>query len=326
MIRIVSLGYAQPPTVLDNPTLRGFGVASSAVEILEQTGIEARRTAMPLRYLRMTKNLDQRLAELVSQSSPTNLGVWATRMALSRAGLQADDIGLVLGDCSTPYQTTPSEGQRIAGELGLKIPSFDVSASVGALALHLETLGSWKVAKLPKYVLCVSTNTPTLDINYSVGGPSFYFGDGALAMIVTATEPGKLSIEDVSFNFEPDGREIFRFRGDSHIGLKSEEYLNYTEEKFSESLKNALSCVKGSPDQVKVLASPLRMPHAFRTCEELGIAKENFWTNVPTKGHSLGSSLFSSLAERWEEMATGQKFVAPFAGAGLCHGYVVLKA
>src|SRR5690606_9733170 len=98
---------------------------------------------------------------------PTILGAEAARMAIAQAGISKDDIGLVIANCCTPVQTTPSEAQRIACELEIVKPAYDVFTACPAFALHMDYLNSMKEEKLPDYILCVSTATLTQHVNYN---------------------------------------------------------------------------------------------------------------------------------------------------------------
>src|SRR5690606_212376 len=109
MLHIVGMGHAHPDTEITNELLEDLGTGTNAEWIRHHIGIETRRSVLPLDYIRETKNADPRRALEVAQRTPTDLGVAAARMALERAGLAASDIGLVIGNCCTPFETTPAE-------------------------------------------------------------------------------------------------------------------------------------------------------------------------------------------------------------------------
>src|SRR5262249_16639695 len=126
--------------------------------------------------------------------TPTELALEAADEALNRAGVARSDIGLIIADTATPRETTPSEAQRLAKRLDLKVPCYDVSSGTGFFPAHAAILDSWKNDRLPEVALCVSTNSPTCAIDYASGDERLYFGDAAAAAVVSKVRPGKLKI------------------------------------------------------------------------------------------------------------------------------------
>ena len=57
------LGHAHPETEIDNRFLESLGIGTDDAWIVERTGIRARRTVLPLDYLRATRNRDVRAAD-----------------------------------------------------------------------------------------------------------------------------------------------------------------------------------------------------------------------------------------------------------------------
>src|SRR4051794_23764106 len=108
------MGYCHPETVIDNKFLEDLDVGTTAAWISEKIGIQTRLSTLPLEYIRDTRNQDPREAVKVASMTPTEMGAKAARMALEKAGLRPEDIGLVIANCCTPLETAPAEAQRLA--------------------------------------------------------------------------------------------------------------------------------------------------------------------------------------------------------------------
>ena len=95
---ILGTGHAYPEGILTNAELETM-VDTSDDWITTRTGIKQRRKAAPGEYT-------------------SQFAVRASRQAIERAGLQPEDIDLILCATVTPDQILPSTGCIIQAELG----------------------------------------------------------------------------------------------------------------------------------------------------------------------------------------------------------------
>ncbi len=117
MLHILGMGCCHPTVEVDNKFLEDLDVGTTAAWIEEKIGIKTRLTTLPLDYIRNTRNQDPRMAHEVASMTPTEMGVRASKAALLRVGISAQDVGMIVCNTCTPYQTLPTESQRIAREL-----------------------------------------------------------------------------------------------------------------------------------------------------------------------------------------------------------------
>jgi len=160
---IVGAGAAYPQGVLSNEHLSELGIRLSKEDsaVFDRFGVQARRSTLTRDFLSKHSSPDVLESRAAAVMTPTQLAVEAAKQAMDRACITTEQVGLIIADCATPYQTCPSEAQRLGGSLGLKVPAYDISAGASAFALSLDVLSSWREDRLPDYVLCVSTNVPT---------------------------------------------------------------------------------------------------------------------------------------------------------------------
>lgn len=326
MLHIVGMGYCHPKTEITNQFLEDLNVGTNAQWIMEKIGIEKRLSTLPLDYIRETRNQDPRQALKVASMTPTDLGFKAAEMALERAGLSPDQIGLLICNTCTPNQTSPAEALRLASRLGCsKAQAYDVQTACPAFALHVDYLNSFREEALPDYVLCVSTAAMTQHVNYNDRTDGAIWGDGAAAWIVSRKE-GRLRIIDSSYSADPsrceavvldtfgyfhqDGRAVRDFSVRQTVRLiKSVELryqIDWTRDVFIGHQANAT--------MLEQITNNREIPPT------------NHWHNVRTTGNQAGAGAPASLAMNWEKIVTGQKIVVAVVGAGLSWGSVLLEA
>ena len=140
MLRILGMGTCHPTTSIDNHFLEALDIGTNAQWIEEKIGIIERVTTLPVDYIRDTRNQDPRMAQEVASMSATDLGVAAAKAALKQSGITVADVGMVIVNCCSPRQTMPGEAIRIAEQLGVSAPAFDVYTACPAFALHVDFL------------------------------------------------------------------------------------------------------------------------------------------------------------------------------------------
>lgn len=330
VLNILGAGYAYPETVIDNPLLEALGAGISAKAIEASTGILTRRSVLNPDYLRETRNAAVNLAEKNYIDSPSTLGLRAAEMAIARAGIQKEQIGLVIGDAVTPLSTTPAEGQRVANRLGIKVPAYDVTSGTGSLPTHFSIMSGWKVDRAPEYILCISSNTPTMRVNYQRGLEMLYFGDAACAFICSLRHHGKMRVKFcVQGLFESEASE-YAVNHYGHMSMHSQPRDPVVMQRLDAEWQKLLTLSESSGgshnlSSVKFIGAPLDLGAYEEFVREKNIAPKNSWSNVARCGHSLGSALGVILAERWDELQPGDKVVAAFALRGFGTGAALLE-
>ena len=321
MLNLLGAGHAYPDNVLSNGQLRElFGDKEVSGE---QLGIVSRRTTLPWEYIKTTKNQSPVEAQAVASETPTDLAERAATLAVERAGISFEEIGLILGATATPLQTTPSEAQRLGARLDLKIPAYDLYCGGGDLALQLATLASWKSNKVPDYVLCVSTNTPTERVNYSKGDEGFFFGDGAAAVVVSRKNPGKYKVISSNLRTYPAVSDIIEIELYGHAGVDFSRLKEWVvpglRAEISSILENTQLSAKGAG-----WIDPQIGPGLFKDiATEFGDL--NFLLKDPKEStaYCMGASPFQVLSEKWNQHTAGD-LVLLVCGAGMCLGHVYL--
>lgn len=176
---ISGTGFYVPEDVVTNQELATrYGIDTTDDWIVQRTGIEERRFA----------------AEGVGTS---DLAVPAVEMALERAGLSKTDIGMIIFATLSPDHSFPGSGVYLQAKLGLT--DDDVKHFVGCLDVRNQCSGFlYGLATATSMVQCgaidnivvvgAEVHSAALDLSTSGRNVASLFGDGAGAVIVSATD------------------------------------------------------------------------------------------------------------------------------------------
>jgi 3-oxoacyl-[acyl-carrier-protein] synthase-3 len=176
---ISGTGMYVPPEVVTNQDLRDkYGIDTNHEWIVQRTGISERRYA----------------AEGVGSAE---LAQYASEQALERAGLTASDLDMIIFCSLSPDMHFPGSGVLLQQRLGLCegpnakfVPALDVRNQCSGFLYGLGTASSMVRAGSCKHVLLVGSETHSAALDFSTRGRSVasLFGDGAGAVIVSATD------------------------------------------------------------------------------------------------------------------------------------------
>lgn len=326
MLHIVGCGHAHPPTEITTAFLVSLDTGTTAEWIEKYIGIDVRRTVLPLDYLRDTKNQDPRAAIEAATHSPTDLGAAAARMALARAGLAVDQIGLVIANCCAPRQTTPSEAQRIACALELAAPAFDVFTACPAFALHLDLLSSYRPERLPEYTLCVSTACVTETVNYSDRTDGAIWGDGAAAWIVAKDDARGLRVLETSYQTDPKRCQAVIIDRQGFFGQDGRAVRHFSTAQTVRLLRRLERDFEIDWAKTTFIGHQANFAMLSSICKNRGIPDAQHWTNVRDRGNQAGAGAPATLSMHWDELQPGQRIAVAVVGAGLSWGSAVLEA
>jgi 3-oxoacyl-[acyl-carrier-protein] synthase-3 len=325
-LHILGIGHYHPKEVIDNRFIESLDVGTTAEWIIDKIGIEQRLSCLPLDYIRATRNQDPAEAVKVAIETPTDMGVKAARMALTRAGLVPDDIGLVLCDCCTPLHMYPSESARIAQALGIAAVSYDVFTACPAFALHMRYLENFNSEDLPEYVLCVCTNALTQCVNYQDRTDGAIWGDGAAAWIVSPRKTGKLEVLESTFMADPtrcDAVVVDRHKFFHQDGRAVRDFSVRQTVRLLKDMETRFGIDWSRDVFVGHQANATMLE---QICNNREIGPGNHWHNVRMVGNQAGAGAPAVISEHWDELTPGKKIVVAVVGAGLSWGSVLLEA
>ncbi|MBX7143630.1 MAG: hypothetical protein K1X79_04195 [Oligoflexia bacterium] len=325
MLHILGAGAAHPAGSISNEFLVRCQSAFDASWLEHQIGINSRATVLPLDYILESGNLDTSLSYKVATASPTDLSFSAAQQALQRAGISPEQVGLVIGAGETPVETTPSEGQRLAGRFGLRIPAFDVCSGMESLPLHLDQLRHWRPEALPDYVLLVYSSCPTTRVNYKQGREGALFGDGAGALVISPRIGGKLQVAASAVWKAAPHQRILSVDTYAHLGV---DFAAMFELAASANFHTAKLALQSLPTPTKLTFIPAQLSaKCAQRFKELGAGSYGaVHVQSAQNGCCLGASFAIALSDLWDGLSgAAQDLLLVSAGLGHNNAWVQLR-
>jgi len=175
---ISGTGFYVPPRVVTNELLAStYGMETTNEWIVQRTGIEERRFAD-------------------AGVSSSDLAVPAAEEAIARAGLQKSDIDMIIFCTLSPKHAFPGDGVYLQEKLGLCaegsrfIPALDIRNQCSGFLYGLSTATAMVRSGGLRHVLVVGGETHSAALDLSTRGRTVasLFGDGAGAVVVSATD------------------------------------------------------------------------------------------------------------------------------------------
>ncbi len=166
---IAGTGSALPRRRVTNAELAAT-VDTSDEWIVERTGIRARYIAAD----------DETTASLATDAS---------RRALDAAGIDANDIGLIVLATATPDQTFPASATKVQAALGINdCVAFDVQAVCSGFLYALSVAESMIRTGTAKAALVIGSETFSRILDWDDRATCVLFGDGAGAVVLKAAD------------------------------------------------------------------------------------------------------------------------------------------
>ncbi len=167
--KITGTGSFAPPRILTNYDLEKM-VETSDEWIIARTGIRERRIAE-------------------DGTGPSDLAFEASKIALKEAGVEPEQIDLILLGTVTPDYPLPSTACILQDKLKAKNAAvLDIVAACSGFIYGLSIASAFIAIGQYKNVLVIGVETLSKIVNWEDRNTCVLFGDGAGAAVVSATE------------------------------------------------------------------------------------------------------------------------------------------
>lgn len=173
MFKILSTGSALPALSKTNDDLSTF-LDTSDEWISQRTGIRQR--------------------SLCSDETLTDLLTVAAKQALERAGVEPQQLDLILCATIRGEYITPSQACVIQQQLGAGCPAMDISAACTGFVYALDVAASYFARKKVKKVLVLAGDTMSRLVDWNDRSTCVLFGDGAGAVLLGEGDSLQLSL------------------------------------------------------------------------------------------------------------------------------------
>ena len=316
-------GSYAPAQVLTNADLERM-VDTSDEWIRTRTGIRERRVA-------------------AAHETTASMGAVAGLRAIRTAGLEPDDIDLILLATLTPDYWMPSTAALVKAAIGnTKAAAFDVMAACSGFVYAVATAQAYIKGGLARHVLVIGSELLTRFLDYTDRSTCILFGDGAGAVVVSASdEPGgALGIEMTT---EPQGaymiwlpaggskappsRETIA-RGEHHIRMEGNQTYRFATKTMATTALESIRRSGLAPGDIDLF-----IPHQANVriieavAKGLDLPMDKMFINLDRYGNTSAASVPIALAEAVNEgrVKVGDNVTIVAFGAGFTSGAVTIE-
>jgi 3-oxoacyl-[acyl-carrier-protein] synthase III len=310
---ITGIGMAVPDRVLDNAELETM-FDTTDEWIRTRTGISERRIA-------------------AAGESTATFASAAGAQALKEAGLTPDDLDLVLVATATPDLPVPGSAPLVQAELGAnRAGAFDLNAGCSGFVYGLSMASSFVEAGRAQHVLVCGAETLSRITDYTDRTTAVLFGDGAGAVMVSATEDGSrlgpfvlgsdgsrcdLLLVPAGGSALPASEQTLAAHEHS-IRMKGQDVYKFACDRMTDV---ALQLLGDEPlDSIDLVVAHQANARIVRTvAQRLGLRDEQVVMNVERYGNTSAASIPIALFEAAEagRLRAGMRVLLVAFGAGL---------
>jgi len=320
-VGIMGTGSYVPERILTNDDLAKI-VDTNDEWITTRTGIRERRIA-------------------ADDEATSDLAFKAAEKAIIDAGIDKNEIELIIVATMTQDHLTPSTAALVQDKLGIKAAAFDVSAACTGFIYGFTAGYSFIKAGIYKKVLVIGAETMSRVIDWEDRGTCILFGDGAGAVVLGEVETGGF----LASHLAADGSgacELIVPAGGSrkaataetienrevYLKMNGREVFKFAVKAFPESVENVLTQQNLIADDIDIF-----IPHQANVRIIESIAKrfnqplDKFFVNLHKYGNTSGASIPIALDEASKEgrFKKGDKIVATGFGGGLTYGSILFE-
>lgn len=312
--RIAGTGSYLPEKILTNADLERM-VDTTDEWIFTRTGIRERHIAAEGEFT-------------------SDLSTQAARQAIKAAGIQAQDVDLIIVATTTPDRVFPSTACLMQDKLGISgCPAFDIQAVCSGFVYAMATADSFIKSGAAKCALVVGAETMSRITDWTDRSNCILWGDGAGAVIMTASdEPGVLSSHlhaDGSYTSllnVPSG--VSKRDGGSTIVMEGNPVFKVAVNTLDAIVDETLAAnglQKSDIDWLVPHQANIRILQS--TAKKLGMDMERVVVTVDKHGNTSAASIPLALdvAVRDGRIKRGETILMEAFGGGFTWGSVLLK-
>ncbi|MEP3476711.1 MAG: beta-ketoacyl-ACP synthase III [Hyphomicrobiales bacterium] len=316
---IRSVGGYLPENKVTNEDLSKM-VDTSDEWIRERTGIKARHIA-------------------AENEITSDLALKASKQALERAEMQADEIDLIILATSTPDQTFPATAVTIQAELGITDgAAFDMQAVCSGFVFALTTADQYVRSGQAKNILVIGAETFSRILDWEDRTTCVLFGDGAGAVVVSSEPVGDENQRGIlTSKLRSDGRyrdKLYVDGGPSSTKTTGHLRMN-GREVFRHAVTNISDVIKETLEQANLTIADIDwfVPHQANerilngTAKKIGLPFEKVIMTVADHGNTSAASIPLALNYGVEtgKIKQGDMVLLEAMGGGFTWGAVLVR-
>ena len=320
-IKILGTGSSVPNFEVPNDEFSKI-IETDDTWITERTGIKTRRFVS-------------------GEESSLTLCMDACKKAINAAGINKDDIGLIIvGTCTADY-ITPSMACLLQGSLALpeRTLAFDLNAACSGFVYSLNTAYLMLKSMPEKYALVVGVEVLSRVLDYNDRGSCILFGDGAGAAVISLSNESPFVFDygsiggaeclNIPMAYQIDNPFTGK-KGDTHaqvVNINGNEVYRFVQDVFPKSAVEVFKMAGIQPEDIDhYVCHQANLRMIVTSAKKLGVPLDKFFVNIDKYGNTSAASVGIALDEliRSDSLKRGQKIMLAGFGGGLTYGTVYM--
>ena len=320
---VTGWGRYAPAQVLTNADLERM-VDTNDEWIRTRTGIRERRVA-------------------AAHETTASMGAVAALRAIRTAGIDPDDVDLILLATLTPDYWMPSTAALVKEAIGnTKAAAFDVMAACSGFVYAFSTAQAYINAGLAQHVVVIGAELLTRFLDYTDRSTCILFGDGAGAVVLSASDQpgGALGIE---LTTDPQGAYMIWLpaggakappsadtiaRGEHYVRMEGNATYRFATKTMATTALESIRRSGLTPDDIDLF-----IPHQANiriieaVAKGLDLPMERIFVNLDRYGNTSAASVPIALAEAVNEgrVQVGDNVTMVAFGAGFTSGAATVE-
>ncbi len=323
-VRVTGWGMYAPERRLTNADLERV-VDTSDDWIRSRTGIRERRIAAP-------------------HETTATMAAVAGKRAIAVAGLEPNDIDVIMVATLTPDYWMPSTGALVKEAIGnSRAAAMDVAAACSGLVYAYTAADSYLRTGMFRHALVIGAETLSRYLDFSDRATCILFGDGAGALVLSASDEPGGGMRGMELTTDPDGAYMIWLpsggsrspvsgqtlaRGEHYIRMEGRETYRFATKTMATTALKAIERAGWKADDVDLF-----IPHQANVriiesvAKGLGLPMDKMFVNVDRYGNTSAASVGIALAEAVDSgrIKVGDHIVLVAFGAGLTSGAIALE-
>jgi 3-oxoacyl-[acyl-carrier-protein] synthase-3 len=319
---ITAIGGYLPEFKLTNAVLETM-VDTSDEWIISRTGIKERRI----------------LKE--KGKGVSYMGIKAAQEALDKAGVEPEEIDVVIFCTVTPDMPVANSASYVISEMGMtKAFGFDLQAACSGFLFGLNTAAQYIESGRYEKVLIVSGDKMSSILDYSDRTTCIIFGDGCGAVLLEPNHKG-LGVQDSILRSDGKGRQFLHIKaggsmypptketvqlGHHFVHQEGQQVFKFAVTNMAEVSARIMERNNLSSEDVHWL-----VPHQANkriidaTAKRMGLGSEKVMLNIDRYGNTTNGTLPLCLWDYEKQLNKGDNLIFAAFGGGFTWGAIYLK-
>ncbi|MEM9158084.1 MAG: beta-ketoacyl-ACP synthase III [Verrucomicrobiota bacterium] len=301
-------GSYAPDKTLTNHDLAKI-VDTSDEWIFARTGIKERRIA----------DKDQKASDL---------GAIAGQRAIEDAGLDPEDIDIVIAATITPDKAFPATACLIQSKLGITdAMCMDIEAACSGFLYIMEVASALLKSGRYRNALIIGTEKLSDILDWKDRTTCVLFGDGAGAAVLSRSEKSENGIIDFKLGADGTNGDVL-YQDEKYLRMRGKEVFKLAVKVMEQAAVQILEQNEVSSDQLDcVIPHQANLRIIDLIASRLELSMDKFFLNLQKYGNTSAASIPIALDEAYRSgrLQKGDTVLMLAFGAGLTWGSALLK-